>query len=278
MTDRETMEEEKFEQMLREAYSFSDEQLLEDMEKAEESLKESEFSGAEDRIFQKLMAREAAEKEATEKKATEKETAETRITEPAACETEQKKIVRFGKRKAVLMVALVAVFVGMLGLTATGKKNYFFRFGPKDKGIVVDNGKNFREVGDLDEAYSIVAEKLDIEIMKMRYLPEKMEFSELIVEDNIAVFTFSYDDQRIHFIQEKRGKETSMDTNSDRERREISVYNKWIQKDICIKEEKMDSGEIGYSAMIIINNALYRLIGRIQEGEMIQIIKNLSFY
>lgn len=59
MTDKEKTEEDKFRQTLQDACSFSDEQLLRDLEKAEKALGEFEFSGAEERIFKKLMEREA---------------------------------------------------------------------------------------------------------------------------------------------------------------------------------------------------------------------------
>ena len=59
MTDKEKTEEDKFRQILQDACSFSDEQLLRDLEKAEKALGEFEFSGAEERIFKKLMEREA---------------------------------------------------------------------------------------------------------------------------------------------------------------------------------------------------------------------------
>lgn len=62
MADREKLEDEKLKKCLQEAYGYSDEQLLREMEAAERSLGIDEFSGAETRMFQKIMELEAAQK------------------------------------------------------------------------------------------------------------------------------------------------------------------------------------------------------------------------
>ena len=55
----------------------------------------------------------------------------------------KKKIRRLGKKKVFLVAALVAVFVGALGVTAVGEKNYFFRGRSRDIGeYIFNNDKN----------------------------------------------------------------------------------------------------------------------------------------
>ena len=126
MADTEKNEDQKISRCLQEAFGYTDEQLLKQLDQANETLKDVTFDGAEDRIMKKIMARKAElEKETS---APEPET-ERNITlvkaEPE--ERKDKKIVRFGKKKVLATVALVAVIAGMLGGTAVGKKNYFFR-------------------------------------------------------------------------------------------------------------------------------------------------------
>lgn len=142
MADTEKNEDQKISRCLQEAFGYTDEQLLKQLDQANETLKDVTFDGAEDRIMKKIMARKAELEKQTS--APEPET-ERNITLVKA-ETEDrkdKKIVRFGKKKVLATVALVAVIAGMLGGTAVGKKNYFLRYSKElDPIAVVDNDKN----------------------------------------------------------------------------------------------------------------------------------------
>lgn len=64
MSDLESREDREIRECLQKAYGYSDEQLLRKLEDAEDSLKETDFPGAEKRIFQKLMERKATEEAA----------------------------------------------------------------------------------------------------------------------------------------------------------------------------------------------------------------------
>ena len=351
MTDKEKTEEDKFRQTLQDACSFSDEQLLRDLEKAEKALGEFEFSGAEERIFKKLMEREAintermreekgeegkeGEEEAAEKvlgKAVEKElktvqgkesveasekmpevdtervpekateTALQTISEenadkatgevsekiseavsPKALEavtakaSEKGKVIRLGRRKRMLMVALIAAFVGMLGAKAVGEDSYFFHSRKKNLGVIMNNGRNYTNVSDLDEAYKLAGQELKIRILKMSYCPDKMEFIEMNINENKAVFVFKYGKEKVHVFQIQRLKETSFNFNSDGKREGINVYNKWINQNASIWEETIDSQK-GYSAVLTIDDGVYYITGAIPEAEMKQIVENLNFY
>jgi len=348
MTDKEKTEEDKFRQTLQDACSFSDEQLLRDLEKAEKALGEFEFSGAEERIFKKLMEREAintermrgeegeegkeGEEKAAEKvpgtvpevtsqkepeaamvkapgttsvealrkapevtsQTTSEENADkalgevsekmpevTSQKEPEAATvkvSEKGKVIRFGRRKRMLMVALIAAFVGMLGAKAVGEDSYFFQLNLKSAGVILDNGRNYLDVSDVDEAYKLASQELNIKILRLGYIPKHMKFIELNINENKAVFVFSYEgDKRIHLSQVQRLKETSFNSSSDTDRKDIVVHNKWIDQDVYIREEAVDSQK-GYSAVITMDNGVYRLTGVIPEEEMKKIVENLNFH
>lgn len=363
MTDKEKTEEDKFRQTLQDACSFSDEQLLRDLEKAEKALGEFEFSGAEERIFKKLMEREAinaermreegkeGEEKAAEKvpgKAVEKElktvpekeskkvaervsevasqkepeaamikapgTASVEASEKmpvAASQTTSEenadkalggvsekisevvspkaleaatakapgkgKVLRFGRRKRMLMVTLVATFVGMLGAKAVGEDSYFFHSREKNLGVIMNNGRNYTNVSDLNEAYKLASQELKIKILRLGYMPEHMKFIELNVNENKAVFVFRYGKVKVHFFQIQRPKETSFNSSSDSEKKDIIVHNKWIDQDAYIREEIIDSQK-GYSALITTGDGMYRITGEIPEDEIKKIVENLNFY
>ena len=109
----------------------------------------------------------------------------------------------------MLMVALIAAFVGMLGAKSVGGNNYFFSSREKDMEIVMNNGRNYTSIGELNEAYEIAGQKLDIKILRLGYIPKHMKFIEMNINENKAVFVFKYEgNKRIHFSQVQRTKET----------------------------------------------------------------------
>lgn len=362
MTDKEKTEEDKFRQTLQDACSFSDEQLLRDLEKAEKALGEFEFSGAEERIFKKLMEREAINTERMreegeegkegEEKAAEKvpevavekelktvpevtlqtvpeaasqkesEAAMVKASGTASVEalrkapevtsqttseenadkalgevsekmpevTSQKepeaatakapgkgKVIRFGRRKRMLMVALVAAFVGMLGAKAVGGNSYVFRPREKNLGVIMNNGRNYTDIGDLNEAYEIASQELQIKVLRLGYVPKNMEFLEMTINKNKAVFVFKYGKNKVHVFQIQRLKETSFDFNTDREREDTVVYNKWLDQNASIWEETIDS-QNGYSAVLTSGDGVYYITGAIPEKEIKKIVESLNFY
>ena len=187
------------------------------------------------------------------------------------------KVIRFGRRKRMLMVALVAAFVGMLGAKAVGGNSYFFSPREKDMGIVMNNGRNYTNVSDLNEAYKLASQELKIKILRLGYMPEHMKFIELNINENKAVFVFRYKKVKVHFFQIQRLKETSFNSSSDNEKKDMIVHNKWIDQDAHIREEMIDSQK-GYSALITTGDGLYRITGEISEDEMKQIVESLNFY
>lgn len=59
MADTEKNEDQKISRCLQEAFGYTDEQLLKQLDQANETLKDVTFDGAEDRIMKKIMARKA---------------------------------------------------------------------------------------------------------------------------------------------------------------------------------------------------------------------------
>ena len=82
---------------------------------------------------------------------------------------------------------------------------------------------------------------------------------------------------KVYFIQIKGSTEISIGINSDREDNGKSIYNKWLGKDLCIEEEVLDDGKIGYSVVASEKDAYYRIVGKISEEELKKIIEKLSY-
>ena len=154
MTDKERQEDEKLKKCLQTAYGATDEQLLKELEEAEASLDASEFPGAEERMFRRFMEMEREERE---KENLSEDAVQDNMTVPGmdtagggmgadGTDKNKKKIRRLGKKKVFLVAALVAVFVGALGVTAVGEKNYFFRERFKEGyNLILNNDDNKKD-------------------------------------------------------------------------------------------------------------------------------------
>ena len=230
MADMENQEDQKISECLQEAFGYSDEQLLKQLDHVNENFKDVSFAGAEERLMKRFMERKAEmERKATEAKPeTTKSDARTgaipEITagaeectlveenRPELLELEKKqdekqnkkKIVRFGKKKVLATAALVAVIAGMLGGTAIGKKNYFFQKSEATMPrFVLDNAKNKVQSSKIESVYQEIEKVMDVKPLKLGYYPSNLEFIDAEVTVNKAKLRFSYDGQIIVFIQEK---------------------------------------------------------------------------
>lgn len=284
MTEEERLEDEALKKCIQEAYGCSDEQLLAELDELEATISDSDFPGAEERICQKLLARAAEEESAKQE-----ESRPSDIIEPVSAgmppaasvrlpDGAGEKRSRFGKKKVFLVAVLAAAFVAMLGVTAIGGKSYFFRLKETDHGIVLNNSNNLVITDKLAEAYKTAAEYLDMPIMKLGYFPSYFKFLKIKYEENRVTFFFEYNDQIVHFTQEKGDNDTSFAINSDRKFSESGIKNEWLQQEIYIDQEILDNGETAYSATICIENRIYRIIGQIEKEEMEKIVKKLNFF
>lgn len=276
MADTEKNEDQKISRCLQEAFGYTDEQLLKQLDQANETLKDVTFDGAEDRIMKKIMARKAELEKQTS--APEPET-ERNITLVKA-DTEDrkgKKIVRFGKKKVLATVALVAVIAGMLGGTAVGKKNYFFRSNTNEvTTIFIDNDKNKSGATTLDNAYSLINEKLNIPVLKLGYLPTDLLFTECKIYKDQAQLFFEYKGAIILFSQVTKDETASLKYEFDAQQKE-TVFNKWLNRDIEYTVNTNKEGKKEYESIITIKGNVYFVVGCMPEVELKKILENLTF-
>lgn len=294
MADTENREDQKISECLREAFGYSDDQLLKQLDQANETFKDVNFTGAEDRLMKRFLARKAKlEKETASQAPTlvpQNESANIQIAEELPKKTvtviseaeekkkNEKKVIRFGKKKVLATAALVAVIAGMLGGTAIGKKSYFFRNGRGDRAVILlNNDKNKSEDSEIQEIYKEINETVKIPVIKLGYYPAGMTVCNYELYEDEAVIQFLYKDNYIRMIQAKCKKNNSINLESDRIQKEI-VFNTWIQKDIEYSVNEIANGKKEYEVLIPYQNNFYYLSGIIEEEVFIKIIKNLNFY
>lgn len=293
MADTENREDQKISECLREAFGYSDDQLLKQLDQANETFKDVNFTGAEDRLMKRFLARKAElEKETASQTPTlvpQNESANIQIAEELPKKTvtviseaeekkkNEKKVIRFGKKKVLATAALVAVIAGMLGGTAIGKKSYFFRQTGKPTKIFLDNDKNNFNESQLEKVYDAAKKQLDIPFLELGYCPEEMLYDSFEIYKDGLDIQFLYRDNAIYLIQRKKENSSSAGTGSDRAiSRELT--NKWMNKKIEYSVNNLENGEQECEAMIIFNNNYYYIHGCIPETEFKEILEYLYFY
>lgn len=295
MADTENREDQKISECLREAFGYSDDQLLKQLDQANETFKDVNFTGAEDRLMKRFLARKAElEKENASQTPTlvpQNESANIQIAEELPKKTvtviseaeekkkNEKKVIRFGKKKVLATAALVAVIAGMLGGTAIGKKSYFFRrLKNSEPAIYMDNDKNKEENSHLEEAYNKIKSDMNIPLLRLNYRPTNMSFEGYTVYNNNEVeLTFLYEENIIRLLQIQNKKSTSANMISDRQQKN-TIYNKWLKKNIEYSSNTVEDGSTEYEAVLLENGGAYYLFGNMPKLEFEKILKNIIFY
>lgn len=293
MADTENREDQKISECLREAFGYSDDQLLKQLDQANETFKDVNFTGAEDRLMKRFLARKAElEKETASQTPTlvpQNESANIQIAEEFPKKTvtviseaeekkkNEKKVIRFGKKKVLATAALVAVIAGMLGGTAIGKKSYFFRQTGKPTKIFLDNDKNNFNESQLEKVYDAVKKQLDIPFLKFGYCPEEMMYDSFETYKDGIDIQFLYRDNVIYLVQRKKETNSSTGAGSDRLVSQ-EVTNKWMNRKIEYSVNNLENGEQECEAMITFNNNYYYIHGCISETEFKEILEYLYFY
>lgn len=304
MADMENQEDQKISECLQEAFGYSDEQLLKQLDHVNENFKDVSFAGAEERLMKRFMERKAEmEKKAAEAApettksdaqagaipeitagAEECTLVEENRPEPLELEKKQgekqnkKKIVRFGKKKVLATAALVAVIAGMLGGTAIGKKSYFFRKSDTViPGLVLDSSKNKVENSKMEDIYEEIEKTMGIKPLKLGYYPLNLEFIDAEIIDDKAKLRFSYNGKIIIFIQEKKLRDTSIVLESDRHNK-YEIYNEWIEQNIEYYGDTLPNTQEEYEMLTIVDNIYYYFTGMMPRAEYEKIIKNLNFF
>ena len=295
MADTENREDQKISECLREAFGYSDDQLLKQLDQANETFKDVNFTGAEDRLMKRFLARKAElEKETASQTPTlvpQNESANIQIAEELPKKTvtviseaeekkkNEKKVIRFGKKKVLATAALVAVIAGMLGGTAIGKKSYFFRrLKNSEPAIYMDNDKNKEENSHLEEAYNKIKSDMNIPLLRLNYRPTNMSFEGYTVYNNDEVeLTFLYEENIIRLFQIHNKKSTSANMISDRQQKN-KIYNKWLKKNIEYSSNTVEDGSTEYEAVLLENGGAYYLFGKMPKLEFEKILKNIIFY
>lgn len=171
----------------------------------------------------------------------------------------------------------MAVIAGMLGGTAVGKRNYFFKRSGGVAEIFLDNDQNKTNESQLGQVYDSAKIELEIPLLKLGYCPKNMIFKSFDIYKAGIEIRFSYRDNIIYFVQRRKNVNSSAGSGSDRSVLK-SVTNQWINKKIEYSVNDLENGEQECEAMIIVDNDYYYIQGCIPEKEFVEILEYLYFY
>lgn len=201
---------------------------------------------------------------------------------PSAAESHKRKVIRLRRIwRPLVAVAVVGSVIWGFGIGASGQKFYGYRANvietDKDN-IIWDNDNNLSNVNSEEEAYAEIHQKLGIDVLKLNYWPNGMEFIELHWAKDYAILEFSYNGKRIFFTQAKASVEKSDNYISDHQAVE-EIYNIWLQKTITIKQKATSDSKNEYDTKVEINGAIYHLYGIVEDKEIfIKMVEGLSYY
>lgn len=274
MADLEKREDQKIRECLQQAYGYSDEQLLKKMEEAEKSLEDTDFPGAEERIFQKLMERKAAEEEKEERAGKP-----AQLPEPApsgASISGGAAPKRFGKRKLAISAVLAAAFAVLLGITAIGGRSYFFRARRDElNAVIINNNQNKKDISQLEEAYQLIESELGIPALRLEYMPSNLDFRTVIWKETSVTIQFYYDDNIVILYEGEKADNMSVGIESDRNQSK-TVYNERLNQDITYLENGLKDGRTEYEALLMVDENIYYFSGIMPEEEFVKILKFFS--
>ena len=294
MADTENREDQKISECLREAFGYSDDQLLKQLDQANETFKDVNFTGAEDRLMKRFLARKAElEKENASQTPTlvpQNESANIQLAEELPKKTvtviseaeekkkNEKKVIRFGKKKVLATAALVAEIAGMLGGTAIGKKSYFFRRSESGQySIYIDNDRNKQNKSKLEEVYVEIGNKLDIPVLKLKYCPTQMKLDSVEYFKNEVQIQFLYNDKVIKLYEIEKNTATSVGYESDRLNKG-KIFNHFLNQNIEYSYGQNENGEQEYETILPLKNAIYCFFGVMPQDEYEEILKNLYIF
>lgn len=259
-------------QQLKQAFGKDDDTLLRDFLLAQTEIKDSQLPPEPQDGFDRLL------------KKIEERRIRPHYSETAAqtLTTGQKRLGQHYRRLkpflriAVAAGALVALLLAM-GMTVGAKRSYKYNVTERDNigsNIVYNKGSIADQENMLEEAYQEIGAELGIDVLRMGYIPDTMEYKMSEVSKSRATMYFEFKGKQIYIVQQIKTEGSSLNFISDKSEH-IKVYNAYMDTDITIEEELTEEKEIELIAQIINQDSYYLISGIMDETEFKKIIENI---
>jgi hypothetical protein len=197
---------------------------------------------------------------------------------PVKTMEKKRKKFRFSK-KLIAGLAAAALIVAGGSMVSVGKNGYRYSEYPaiskpnvgRYNTLVKDNEDM------LDEFYNAVENQLGIPAIMLEYMPVDMRLENVIVEDDLVKIRFDYEGEKIYFKEAKPEQKNILKTEiSDRDVVN-TIYNKWLDLDILIKENVLSNDRKEYSVSINTEEGYYLLQGIMDLDEFCEMVSNMIY-
>ncbi len=243
-------------QKIAEAFGYGDQQLAEELDRAVAAAKEQPPTAPEgelQRIINRLDRKSAAKRR----------------------KSRMKKMVKMLIAAAVLGVMMVG------GSSWVGAKRYY-TYDLRDKENLEDvivfnnNESNLIDDSGAERAYKQIADRLNIEVLQLSYLPEGMIFNSLTETKTRCMLAFENDTGKLFFDQGLNDKPSSLSYVSE-EGKSHKVYNYYLDQNLIVYQYELEDGGTQFSVRIKRDKQYYFLEG-IDVKEFDKIVQGIKPY
>lgn len=273
---------EKPEDLAKELFGYDDETLLRELKEAELELEQmkADHPELEEQIrqeteagFEALMQKIHDEdiKPVTEWEYSEKK------------KEEERKVTRLRPiMKGVFVAAAILAVLSGMGGVVSARKGFEYqkvKTGERRNETIWKTGDSSKEESELSNAYKQIEDLLGIDVLVLRYKPAKMQFEEIIIDDDKghARIKFSYGDKVIYFKQTKYPVDQLVDHVVSDRIDSSKVDNPLIDHEFVIQENILEDDTVEYSTEFERDGTYYYLSGIIEKDEFTKIVSSLAF-
>ena len=189
----------------------------------------------------------------------------------------------FSKKKALLMVAAVCVFVVGMTMVVIGVREddiIIYPLPRKQNVVVMQNYPSVNAERLLRQAYERIEKEINIPVLMLSYYPNELEFETVIINKASGQLKFHYKTQTF-YIREKKHIDASNSfelTASDRSSNSCQqIYNEWLEQNLTLESNELETGETEYSVKIYTEEAAYYVSGIMPKEEFVKIVEGLYY-
>ena len=141
----------------------------------------------------------------------------------------------------------------------------------------VDNGQDRKySTGSLEEAKREIKDILHIDVPEFYCVPEKMEYSSVIVSKaaQIAIIEYQYKDTSVYFNLAANEKDLSQGEWKDTEKVQIETLDNTLDVEMGTMSENEENN---YYAKWKYKDAYYQLSGQLEKEELVKILSEMQY-
>ena len=187
--------------------------------------------------------------------------------------------VRTAKAAGVVLVVGACVFGASMTSEANRIRLVETISGVRNSGDVAktNNGEDRKySTGSLEEAKKEIKDTLHIDVPEFYYVPEKMEYSSVIVSKaaQIAIIEYQYKDTSVYFNLAANEKDLSQGEWKDTEKVQIETLDNTLDVEMGTMSENEENN---YYAKWKYKDAYYQLSGQLEKEELVKILSEMQY-